>query len=1620
MRLYLKIKKLKHITYVITFTCLCLALCFTVKAEYVYKFERMWPTIQQPWYFVMPSDVVVDKNGFVYVVDLINRYIKKFASRGIFVSKWSIYEFDDVSLSNQTFDRKSRITIDDQGFIYVSDTVSLCIKKISSNGELIKKWGEDIILSDIHSDRSNNILVADIKNHQIIKYSNEGRLITKWGGTGNTDGCMYSPQSISTDSENNIYVVETDQNRIQKFDSNGKFIDKLSTGSDLFSPIAIDIDKEDFLYIIEKKQSRSSYRLKKCSKDLSNCETVYASWNEKSKNTHQLRGGLFVDKDGLIYMTDFLGIFILSQNGNIVSRWSATGSCNTFFNAPHAITGNKDKVFIADTLNYRIQKFTQEGQFISSWKRNSNVNPNVLTIDKKIATNTLNNKFLKCFNKDQLFNKLCSYENISSLNIMVPFDLAIDKESNIYVLDSFQSQIQKYSSSGKFISSWGKQGNSEGELYRPEGFTIDNNNYIYICDTYNHRINKYTSNGTFVKSWGKFGFYESEFFYPNAICLDSNNLIYVSDSRNGRIQKFTNEGDYVMSWGQSDDMSDLRYPHGISIDNNDIVYVADASHCLIKIFNEQGRYITKIGTNESSEPGNFSFPMDVYVDNEGTVYVADTGNHRIQKFKKKYITEGTSKAIIIAGGGPYTGNNLWDATQQCANYTYRALTHQGFTKETIYYLSSDTDLDLDSNGKPDDVDDDVANNTIKKAICEWTLKHPIANSLIIYLTDHGGDKKFRLSRTELLSAYRLNEWLNEAQTFISGEIVIVLDACLSGSFVSELQSISDKKRIIITSTSKEESAFFLGSLSFSNLFWSGIFKGGSIGKSFSFASNTISTDLHLNQHPQLDANGNGIENENADKNIANSLNIGNAVKIHGDAPSISEVSPIQKLTDTNSASVYARATDNQGVDRVWAIIRPPYDSSLQYYSTFSDFPSFNLDDSKGSLYQGTYDKFNLPGTYHIAIYAKDRAGNTSSPVVTSVIVKTPSRRKAIILVGNDLSSTDESSIQNIAKISYESMRFQGYSDNDIYFMSSVTFSTGVDCEANLSNLEYAIRDWPKNDINDLVIYLIGNGDENTFVINKEESLHANDLNIWLNELQEHSEKSVIFIYDASYSGTFIQPLASKHKRILITSSKHDQNSSYLSNGDISFSSTFWKNIQNGSNIEQSWLSAKRSMRYMKKLQIPQLDDNGNGIGNEKEDGRLAKNYKIGIGIIKAGGQDPFIGSVSPPHIINNKGASVLWAKDIVAMGEIKKVWAIIVPMDIQNKNDLRPEFNETDLIYTTKTHRYEAMYDQFSNYGKYLVAFYAMDDRNNVSFPLTTTVRQPLDDYEIDDFPDVANQIDINNHKSQIHSFHWSNDEDWMTFNGFHDCIYNIYTDKTSSQCDPVIEIYSNKLNRLLYANDTGIGQNEYILWICPRNDSYFVRMTNNYPKNDTKNSEYQINIDAIGIDGLSINYQEKEELNLNIPELNGFQTDRLSKKQNNFYGLPIKTTLRNQNPDFYSNQLNYSNSSIIVTSIPQYGNRIKNLEGYVARTLSEQNNIIVYIWINGWETKPYKNKPLTEIKDNGSWNCDITTDYNDRLATKIYTFMIPDSYIPPILHNSKRIPEEVFDNAIDHKYITR
>ena len=873
-------------------------------SEETYKFERMWPNIQQPWFFNHPHGIAVDASGNIFVADEGNNRIQKFSPDGALISRWGSYGGGDGQ-----FDRPGWIAIDGKGDVYVTDNSR--VQKFNANGVFITKWGSEgsgngefSYPAGIATDSSENIYVVDQGNCRVQKFSSDGTFITKWGSCGLgagefnwLEGSSAADGGIAIDGNGNVYVVDSGNHRIQKFSSDGAFITK---------------------------------------------------WGSYGSGDGEFDWpcGIAVDLNGSVYISDVKNLRIqkFNSDGEFVGKWGSYGSGDGEF--LHMLGGlaldSSGNVYVADSVNNRIQKFTSNGQFLIGWG----------------SQGSGNGEF--------------SWSN----------GIAMDSSGYVYVTETNNPRIQKFTPDGTFVLKWGSSGSGDGELDFPQGIAVDSSGNIYVADFGNNRIQKFTSDGTFISKWGSHGSGDGEFYYPQGIAVDSSGSVYVADG-GGRLQKFTSNGVFITKWGEGEGDS-LAWPRGVGTDGNGNVYVADAYFNCIYKFTADGEFITKIG-EAGSDQGQLSGPRGLCISSNGSVYVAETANNRIQVFSTGIAPppgETVDKAIIVAGGGPYAGNNLWDATEMNANYAYRALTYQGFTKDTIYYLSSDTDLDLDGNGKPDDVDADATNADLQYAINTWAQD---AENLFIYMVDHGGNGTFRMGATEILQATDLDTWLDGLQQNISGSVTMVYDACESGSFLPLLLPPAGKQRILATSTSVGEESIFVGNgtVSFSFLFWGHIFNGDSFYDAFVNAKSSVGTTY--DQIPLLDANGNGVGNEKADKDAANLIKVGNETKSAGDVPVIGGVSPAQALDGATSATIYAeQVIDADGISRVWAVITPPGYSSGSTETPVTDLPTIDLKSVGNNRYEATYTNFTSSGTYSIAVFAMDRKGVLSLPVQTTV------------------------------------------------------------------------------------------------------------------------------------------------------------------------------------------------------------------------------------------------------------------------------------------------------------------------------------------------------------------------------------------------------------------------------------------------------------------------------------------------------------------------------------------------------------------------------------------------------------------------------------------------------------
>lgn len=212
-----------------------------------------------------------------------------------------------------------------------------------------------------------------------------------------------------------------------------------------------------------------------------------------------------------------------------------------------------------------------------------------------------------------------------------PHGIEVDAEGDVYLVDTGNNRIQKFSSDGTFIMTWGSPGSGPGEFNHPHGVGFGPGGDLFVAETGNNRVQRFTSDGTFVTMWGSFGTGNGQFQHTHGLAVDSMGNVFVADRDQDRVQKFTSTGTFILAFGGSG-TGDGQFTgtNGVAVDAQDNVFVGDSSPRIQKFTND-GVFITAWGSAGIGD-GQFNFPRGLSTDEEGNVFVADRNLSRMQMF----------------------------------------------------------------------------------------------------------------------------------------------------------------------------------------------------------------------------------------------------------------------------------------------------------------------------------------------------------------------------------------------------------------------------------------------------------------------------------------------------------------------------------------------------------------------------------------------------------------------------------------------------------------------------------------------------------------------------------------------------------------------------------------------------------------------------------------------------------------------------------------------------------------------------------------------------------------------------------------------------------------------------
>ena len=171
--------------------------------------------------FESPGGLAVDdKRQRLYVVDSKRHNVKAFSlPDGKLLST-----IGKRGKAEEGFNFPTNIALDSNGNLYVVDTQNFMVKLFTPDGKLLRTFGQIgdrlgnfVRPKGIAVDSEDNVYIVDAAFNNFQIFNKEGKLLLFVGDGGTYYGQFFSPAGMAIDKEDRIYVVDQLNRRVQVF-----------------------------------------------------------------------------------------------------------------------------------------------------------------------------------------------------------------------------------------------------------------------------------------------------------------------------------------------------------------------------------------------------------------------------------------------------------------------------------------------------------------------------------------------------------------------------------------------------------------------------------------------------------------------------------------------------------------------------------------------------------------------------------------------------------------------------------------------------------------------------------------------------------------------------------------------------------------------------------------------------------------------------------------------------------------------------------------------------------------------------------------------------------------------------------------------------------------------------------------------------------------------------------------------------------------------------------------------------------------------------------------------------------------------------------------------------------
>jgi sugar lactone lactonase YvrE len=552
------------------------------------------------------------------------------------------------------FNNPTAVAADASGNVYVADTDSQTIRKITPGG-----------------------VVTTLAGLGYDSYYTKDGSYPAVGTTGSADGTGTAarftyPEGVAVDGNGVVYVADTVNDTIRVVSptgvvttlagspgpSNQGGADGTGTAAQFYGPTGIAVAGNGNLYVTEI--GNNTIRMVTPGgvvTTLAGTDRVTGSADGAGPSAQfGSPTGVALDANGNLYVTDSTNntirkvtpsgvVTTIAGTAGVAGSLDGTGS-SAQFDSPWGIaidaSGN---LYVSDSGDNLIRKITPGG--VVTTIAGVTTSPEVLSTYGVMTNGTG-----------------------TAAHFLNPTGMAVDPSGNVYVADSGNNEIRKISPQvvvTTLAGSWSlTAGDADGtgslaRFYEPGYVAVDGSGNLYVSDDLNATIRKITPAGVVTTVAGTPGIAGTTdgpgstalFGLPTGVALDGTGNLYVADTGWGTIRKITPSG--VVSTvagtpgvtGSRDGTGSAAQffgPVGLSVDQAGNVYISDENNYTIRKMTPGGVVTTFAGTagmlgtaDGMGSAAQFGLPQGLSIDVSGNIYVADAFNNSVRKITPERV-----------------------------------------------------------------------------------------------------------------------------------------------------------------------------------------------------------------------------------------------------------------------------------------------------------------------------------------------------------------------------------------------------------------------------------------------------------------------------------------------------------------------------------------------------------------------------------------------------------------------------------------------------------------------------------------------------------------------------------------------------------------------------------------------------------------------------------------------------------------------------------------------------------------------------------------------------------------------------------------------------------------------